>query len=108
MENAKKRSARPRKRRPEAELGAAAGTPAANVAAPLTPAEQHAVQSAHHNGSTPVQVGSVPVRPGVVHADIASAVNTLPHSLFAVLALHGGRRPHARNQGGARACPLTP
>jgi hypothetical protein len=66
--------------------GAAAGTPAANVAVPLTPTEQHAVQSAHRNGSTPVQVGSEPVSPGVVHADIASAVNTLPHSLFAVLA----------------------
>jgi hypothetical protein len=67
--------------------GTAAGTPSASVASPLTPAEQHAVQSAHRNGSTPVQVGSVPVRPGVVHADIASAVSTLPHSLFAVLAL---------------------
>jgi hypothetical protein len=66
--------------------GAAAGTPAANVATPLTPAEQHAVQDAHRNGSTPVQIGNVPVRPGVVHADIASAVNTLPRSLFAVLA----------------------
>lgn len=72
--------------------GAAAGTPSANVALPLTPAEQHAVQSAHRNGSTPVQIGSEPVRPGVVHADIASAVNTLPPSLFAVLAfmLGGG------------------
>ena len=66
--------------------GATAGTPYANVAAPLTPAEKHAVQSAHRNGATPVQVGSVPVRPGVVHADIASAVNTLPNSLFAMLA----------------------
>jgi hypothetical protein len=44
------------------------------------------VQRAHRDGSTPVQVGDEPVRPGVVHADIASAVNTLPHSLFAVLA----------------------
>lgn len=66
--------------------GATAGTPAANVSSPLTPAEQHAVQSAHRNGSTPVQVGSEPVRPGVIHANIASAVNTLPRSLFAVLA----------------------
>ena len=57
-----------------------------DVAVPLTPTEQHAVQSAHRNGSAPVQVGSEPVRPGVVHADIASAVNTLPHSLLAVLA----------------------
>jgi hypothetical protein len=66
--------------------GAAAGGPSSNVALPLTPSEQHAVQSAHHNGSAPVQIGSEPIHPGVVHADIASAVNTLPHSLFAVLA----------------------
>jgi hypothetical protein len=66
--------------------GAAVGTPSSNVATPLSPAEQHAVQSAHRNGSTPVQVGSEPVRPGVVHADIASAVSTLPRSLLAVLA----------------------
>lgn len=66
--------------------GATTGTPSANVAVPLTPTERRAVQSAHRNGSAPVQVGSEPVRPGVVHADIASAVSTLPHSLFAVLA----------------------
>jgi hypothetical protein len=71
--------------------GATAGTPSANVALPLTPVEQHAVQSAHHNGgSTPVLVGNQPVRPGVVHANIASAVNTLPDSLFAVLAFMAG------------------
>jgi hypothetical protein len=67
--------------------GPAASGASSNVALPLSPAEQRAVQSAHHGGgSAPVQVGSVPVRPGVVHTDIASAVNTLPHSLFAVLA----------------------
>ena len=66
--------------------GATTGTPSANVAVPLTPTEQHAVQSAHRNGSTPVQIGNQPVRPGVVHANIASAVNRLPHSLFAVIA----------------------
>lgn len=66
--------------------GATTGTPSASVAVPLTPTEQHAVQSAHRNGSAPVQVGGEPVRPGVVHADIASAVSTLPHSLLAVLA----------------------
>lgn len=76
----------------KAELAAAggggAGTEAAssNVPLPLTPAEQRAVQNAHRYGSTPVQVGREPIRPGVVHADIASAVNTLPHSLFALLA----------------------
>ncbi len=66
--------------------GATAGTPASNVALPLTPAERRAVQSAHRSGSAPVQIGSTPVHPGVVHANIASAVNTLPQSLFAVLA----------------------
>jgi hypothetical protein len=77
----------------KAELAAAGGGGASafeaspNVALPLTPSEQRAVQSAHHNGSAPVRVGNEPIRPGVVHADIASAVSTLPHSLFAVLAL---------------------
>ena len=66
--------------------GAPASGVAPNVALPLTPSEQRAVQSAHHNGSAPVQVGHEPIQPGVVHADIASAVNTLPRSLFAVLA----------------------
>jgi hypothetical protein len=65
---------------------ATSGGASPSVLLPLTPSEQHAVQSAHHNGSSPVQVGSEPIRPGVVHADIASAVSTLPHSLFAVLA----------------------
>jgi hypothetical protein len=69
--------------------GGGAGAPgvSASVLLPLTPSEQRAVQSAHRNGSTPVRVGNEPIRPGVVHANIASAVNTLPHSLFAVLAL---------------------
>jgi hypothetical protein len=69
--------------------GGAGGTStgsAPNVPLALTPTEQRAVQSAHHNGAAAVQVGSVPIHPGVVHANIASAVNTLPHSLFAVLA----------------------
>jgi hypothetical protein len=78
----------------KAELAAAGGGGSApatgvspNVALPLTASEQRAVQSAHHNGSAPVRVGDEPIRPGVVHANIASAVNTLPSSLFAVLAL---------------------
>jgi hypothetical protein len=78
----------------KAELAAAGGGVSttgsgapANVALPLTPTEQRAVQNAHHNGSAPVQVGSEPIRPGVVHANIASAVSTLPSSLLAVLAL---------------------
>ena len=67
--------------------GAAAPGGSSSVALPLTPTEQKAVQSAHRHGSAPVQVSGEEIRPGVVHANIASAVNTLPHSLFAVLAL---------------------
>lgn len=63
----------------------AAEASSSNVPLPLTASEQRAVQRAHR-GSTPIQVGGEPIRPGVVHANIASAVNTLPHSLFAVLA----------------------
>jgi hypothetical protein len=65
---------------------APAGGASSNVALPLTPSEQRAVQSAHHNGSLPVQVDGETIRPGVVHANVASVVNTLPRSLFAVLA----------------------
>ncbi|HEX3391408.1 MAG TPA: hypothetical protein VHS55_02485 [Solirubrobacteraceae bacterium] len=78
----------------QAELAAAgggtggkAGSASSHTAIPLSPAEQKAVQGAHKHGSAPVQVGGEPIRPGVVHANIASAVNTLPHSLFAVIAL---------------------
>jgi hypothetical protein len=77
----------------KAELAAAgggtgAGTGAgAHTAIPLTPVEQRAVQSARKHGSAPIKVGGEVIRPGVVHADIASAINKLPHSLFALLAL---------------------
>lgn len=78
----------------KAELAAAGGggetasaTSPASAPLALTPAEQKAVQSAHQSGATPVRVGSEPISPGVVHANVASAINTLPHSLFAVLAL---------------------
>ena len=74
-----------------AAVGGGTGTEAGNATArpaiPLTPVERKAVQSAHKRGSEPVTVGSEPIRPGVVHADVASALSTLPHSLFAVLAL---------------------
>jgi hypothetical protein len=97
-----------------AGVGGGAGTtsPGSSSSVPLalTPAEQHAVQSAHRNGAAPVRVGSEPIRPGVVHADIASAVNTLPHSLLAVLAFllavalglaigEVGKRVRARRDG---------
>jgi hypothetical protein len=58
----------------------------ANVPPP-TPAEQQALQAAHSSGATPVPVGGQSVKPGVVvHANIASAVNSLPTPLLALLA----------------------
>jgi hypothetical protein len=66
--------------------GGSAGSLPANVAPP-TPAEQTELQQAvHHAGSEPVQLGGQPVVPGVVHANIASAVNSLPTPLLAMLA----------------------
>lgn len=75
-----------------AEAGAAGGGTGEKAGVPhtaltLSPTESKQVQAAHKHGSAPVQVGDAPIRPGVVHANIASAVNTLPHSLFAVVAL---------------------
>lgn len=78
----------------KAELATASGvspevasSDSSSTPIPLTPAERGAVANAHSDGSTPVQVEGRPIRPGVVHADIASALNTLPDSLIAVLAL---------------------
>jgi hypothetical protein len=68
------------------DSGTAPGT-SPTVALPLTPVEQRAVQKAHRHGSAPVRIGNQPVSPGVVHANISSALSTLPYSLFAVLAL---------------------
>ena len=67
--------------------GSAAGTAASHTAIALSPAERKAVQRAHKQGSAPVQVGGETIRPGVVHANIASAVNNLPDSLLALIAL---------------------
>jgi hypothetical protein len=67
--------------------GGLGGQGTSRVALPLTSAEQKAVQVAHKHVPAAVRVGSEPIRPGVVKASIASAVNTLPHPLFALLAL---------------------
>jgi hypothetical protein len=72
--------------------GAAGGfggssAPSATIPPP-SPAEQQTLQAAHTSaGAAPVNVGGQPVVPGVVHADIASAVSSLPTPLLAVLAL---------------------
>jgi hypothetical protein len=62
-----------------------AGGLMANVPPP-TPAEQRALQAAHNSGATPVKVGGHTVEPGVVHANIASAISSLPTPLLALLA----------------------
>lgn len=67
--------------------GGAAGAANAHVALPLSAHEQAEVRQARKHGSAPVPIDGEAIRPGVVHATIASAVNKLPHSLFAVIAL---------------------
>jgi hypothetical protein len=54
--------------------------------APPTADEQRTLEGAGRTSSPPVQLDGALIRPGVVHADIASAVNTLPAPLFALLA----------------------
>jgi hypothetical protein len=78
----------------KAQLDAASGVGAAppaptlssSEAIPTTPAEQHAIAQAHKTGE-PVQVGDQIIHPGVVHANIASAISALPTPLLAVLVL---------------------
>jgi hypothetical protein len=53
---------------------------------PVTPAERSALSRASELGPVPLQVGNQVVRPGVIHADIASALNSLPSPLLAILA----------------------
>jgi len=76
-----------------AELSAAggaggAGEPAAATAPiPLSPAERRALNNVPKVGSAPLRVGNQVVRPGVAHVNIASALNSLPSPLIALLAL---------------------
>jgi len=70
-----------------AQLAAAAGggSAAAQAAIPLTPAERSTLTRALRQ-PTPVQVGGQIVSPGVVNANVASALSTLPDPLLALLA----------------------
>jgi len=61
--------------------GAGAVTPAT----PATPTEQRNLSRAPSAGAAPLQVGNQVIRPGVVHADIASAFSSLPTPLLAIL-----------------------
>jgi hypothetical protein len=74
-----------------AQLAAAGGRGAngsgaeSTVALAASPAEQQAITHARHTHAAPVRVAGEVVQPGVVHADIASAVNSLPSPLLATL-----------------------
>ncbi|MFI4991760.1 MAG: hypothetical protein ACHQHO_12720 [Solirubrobacterales bacterium] len=63
--------------------GPSGGGPAAT---PLSAAEQSAVARAPKSGGEPFKVGNQLVSPGVVHADISSALSSLPDPLLAMLA----------------------
>jgi hypothetical protein len=66
--------------------GGGSGTPGAAAAVtPATPAEQRELNRAPSAGSAPLQEGNQVIRPGVVHADIASAFSSLPNPLLAIL-----------------------
>ncbi len=63
----------------------ATGGGATTATTPATPAEQRELNRAPSAGAAPLQVGDQVIRPGVVHADIASAFSSLPSPLLAVL-----------------------
>lgn len=80
----------------KAQLAGAAGPRSAGTSspgeagttavAPPTTTEQHTLESIPHASAPPVQVGGEVIHPGVVHVDLASAFNTLPTPLLALLA----------------------
>lgn len=74
-----------------AQLAAAGGTSGGGAgealsAIPLTPSERATLGRLPRTGSTPLRVGGQLVRPGVVHANVASALSTLPTPLLTTLA----------------------
>jgi hypothetical protein len=66
--------------------GGSYGGEAAPVPIVPTATEQQAITHATHAGAPPVQVGGQVIHPGVVHADIASALSSMPTPLLATLA----------------------
>jgi hypothetical protein len=72
----------------QAQLAAATGRGGGGaplVAIAPTPSEQRAIAHAAHAGPLPVRVGSALVHPGVVHANVASALSSLPTPLLAIV-----------------------
>jgi hypothetical protein len=80
---------------------------------PPTPAEQEVLAASAHTraGAAPVRVGNSIEQPGVLHVNLASALNSLPTPLLALLALllalalavGGGS---LRNAGAVRSLPF--
>ena len=63
--------------------GGAGGEAASAI--PLTPTESAALRGIHDAGARPLRVGGSLIRPGVVHASVASALSSLPSPLLALL-----------------------
>jgi hypothetical protein len=74
----------------QAQLAAAGGRGGSGGAGavPLatTPAEKRAIAHAARAGAAPLKVGGQVIRPGIVHANIASALSSLPTPLLALVA----------------------
>jgi hypothetical protein len=66
--------------------GGSSGEPDASTPVAVSPAERRALGRAVAAGAAPLRIGNQVVRPGVIHANIASAVSSLPTSLLATLA----------------------
>ena len=66
--------------------GGSAGEASLATPIPVNAAERRALNRAPKLGAPPVQVGNYVVRPGVIHASIASALSSLPTPLLAILA----------------------
>jgi hypothetical protein len=71
-----------------AAAGAGSGTGRGEgvSAIPLTPTDRAALGRIPKAGASPLRVGGQLIRPGVVHANIASALSSLPSPLLATLA----------------------
>ncbi len=66
--------------------GGGSATPATTATATPSPSEQQSIAHASSAGSAPLQVGAQTIHPGVVHADVASALSSLPTPLLATVA----------------------
>jgi hypothetical protein len=66
--------------------GSSGGGSPPTTATPLSPSERTALKRVPETGATPLRVGGQLVHPGVVHANIASALSSLPDPLLAILA----------------------